>query len=131
MRPALPLPTARCKVCLRDCCENNPLSNVVSQTPVPAIPFPRNQYKQSIRSDRIGVKLQKLSSGILAAFKHHKRCRHKYMISGQWQGFSELQRLRLDGTVRLYVSDKDSEFVVIPESLDKGITEFHLPNGSM
>lgn len=53
------------------------------------------------------------------------------MISGQWQGFSELQRLRLDGTVRLYVSDKDGEFVVIPESLDKGITEFHLPNGSM
>lgn len=51
------------------------------------------------------------------------------MISGQWQGFSELQRLRLDGTVRLYVSDKDGEFVVIPESLDKGITEFHLPNG--
>ena len=37
-----------------------------------------------------------------------------------------IRRLIADGTIRLSVSDKGGEFVVMPQSLDREITEIHL-----
>ena len=53
------------------------------------------------------------------------------MSCSQWQGFKELRELTTNGTVRISVSDKGGEFVVMPQTLDREITERHLSDASI
>uniref|UniRef100_A0A7I4Z6L7 Reverse transcriptase domain-containing protein n=1 Tax=Haemonchus contortus TaxID=6289 RepID=A0A7I4Z6L7_HAECO len=77
------------------------------------------------------MKFRVLSSGVLEIFKRHGRERFSNMTNEQWDGLREVRKRVADGEIRLSVSDKGGEFVVLPCSLDREITELHLNDASV
>uniref|UniRef100_A0A7I4YDF6 Reverse transcriptase domain-containing protein n=1 Tax=Haemonchus contortus TaxID=6289 RepID=A0A7I4YDF6_HAECO len=53
------------------------------------------------------------------------------MTIAQWEGLREIRKRVADGEIRLSVSDKGGEFVVLPRSLDREITKLHLSDTSV
>ncbi|VDO20352.1 unnamed protein product [Haemonchus placei] len=53
------------------------------------------------------------------------------MTNDQWDGLREVRKRVADGKIRLSVSDKGGEFMVLPCSLDPEITELHLNDASV
>ena len=102
-----------------------------NQGVLPTLPFPRSFYKEPNPTPEVEVKMRILSTSVLAALNQHRRLRHTNMTHEQWQGFRELCELRSNGTIRISVSDKGGEFVVMPQSLDRAITELHLRDSSV
>uniref|UniRef100_A0A7I4Z2R7 Reverse transcriptase domain-containing protein n=1 Tax=Haemonchus contortus TaxID=6289 RepID=A0A7I4Z2R7_HAECO len=94
-------------------------------TPTP-IPFPRSFYKESDPFPEADIKFRILSTGVLNALNRFKCERRSNLTREQWEGFKEIRERIKRNEVRLSVSDKGGEFVVLPQSLDREITELHL-----
>ena len=47
------------------------------------------------------------------------------LTRGQWSGFREVRNLIADKNIRISVSDKGGDFVVMPQSLDREISQLH------
>ncbi|EYC07870.1 hypothetical protein Y032_0068g178 [Ancylostoma ceylanicum] len=93
---------------------------------LPPIPFPCSFYREPDPCPDVDIKFRILSSGILSVLNRNKgRCQSN-LTYDQWQGFREIREMINCGTIRLSVSDKGGEFVVMPQSLDREITELHL-----
>ncbi|XGW33958.1 hypothetical protein V3C99_018027 [Haemonchus contortus] len=95
------------------------------------IPFPCSFYKEPEPSPVQDVKFRVLSSGVLEIFRRHGRERFSNMTNAQWEGLREMRKRVAEGEIRLSVSDKGGEFVVLPRSLDREITELHLSDTSV
>uniref|UniRef100_A0A7I4YFD5 Reverse transcriptase domain-containing protein n=1 Tax=Haemonchus contortus TaxID=6289 RepID=A0A7I4YFD5_HAECO len=108
-----------------------------SQTPNPnrnlitSVPFPRNFYKEPPPVPEADVKFKILSAGVLTVLNQNRRLRSSNLTYKQRQGLKELRELRSNGTLRITVSDKGGEFVVMSQTLDRAITELHLSDSSV
>uniref|UniRef100_A0A7I4YGZ9 Unconventional myosin-Ie n=1 Tax=Haemonchus contortus TaxID=6289 RepID=A0A7I4YGZ9_HAECO len=94
-------------------------------TPTP-IPFPQSFYKESKPSPEADIKFRILSAGVLNALDKFKREKRSNLTREQWEGLKEIRERIKRNEVRLSVSDKGGEFVILPQSLDREITELHL-----
>ncbi|EYC41359.1 hypothetical protein Y032_0572g144 [Ancylostoma ceylanicum] len=92
---------------------------------LPTVPFPRSFYKEAEPFLPADIKLRVLSSGILEVLNTFKRVHHSNLSQEQWQGFKEVRSLIADNSIRLSVSDKGREFVVLTQTLDREIAELH------
>ncbi|XGW07455.1 hypothetical protein V3C99_010548, partial [Haemonchus contortus] len=101
------------------------------QSMLTPIPFPRSFYSEPQPSPVEDIKFRVLSSGVLEVFKRHTRERFANLTNAQWEGLREIRRRVADGEIRLSVSDKGGEFVVLPRSLDREITKLHLNDTSV
>ncbi|VDL72529.1 unnamed protein product [Nippostrongylus brasiliensis] len=119
------------QLCYRTPREGHPQTSVSVRTLLPPIPFPRTQYKQPEANTEIDGKMRVLSAGILRALDHHSRLRRNNLTCQQRQGLRELRDLTSSGGIRVSVSDKGGEFVVISQSLDREITHCHLRDESV
>ena len=78
------------------------------------------------------MKFRILSAGILNVLNENKSIRvTSNLTHAQWQGFKEIRDLTANGCLRISVSDKGGEFVVLPQTLDREITEHHLSDSSV
>ena len=106
--------------------ENTRNNALMSRRLVPNIPFPNTFYKEPQPVREVDVKFRILSAGILSAYSEAKRLKRWNLTRAQWLGFKEICDMTANGTVRVSVSDKGGEFVVIPRQLDSEITNLHL-----
>lgn len=110
--------------------EHSPQTTTNQRIPS-SVPFPQMFYKEPAPVPEVDVKLRILTSDILAVLRNHQRLNNNNLTYDQWKGFRELRELRSNGTIRISVSDKGGEFVIMPQSLDRGITELHLQDSSV
>ncbi|KAK6743042.1 hypothetical protein RB195_010355 [Necator americanus] len=96
--------------------ENTPQSTFLSRKLLPPVPFPRTFYKEPEPVREADVKFRIVSVGVLAAFNQHRNQRHRNLTKYQWQGFREVRELISNGTLRISVSDKGGEYVVMPSN---------------
>ncbi|EYC21254.1 hypothetical protein Y032_0020g81 [Ancylostoma ceylanicum] len=107
--------------------ENAPQSSAPEHKRLlPTVPFPRSFYKEAQPFPAADIKFRVLSSGILEVLNKFKRVHQSNLSQEHWQGFKEVRSLIANNSIRLSVSDKGGEFVVLPQSLDREITELHL-----
>ncbi|KAK6756922.1 hypothetical protein RB195_015007 [Necator americanus] len=111
--------------------ENTPQSTFVSRKLLPSVSFPRTFCKEPEPVREADVKFRIVSAGVLATFNQHRNQRHRNLTRHQWQGFREVRELTSNGTLRISVSDKGGEFVVMPQTLNREITERHLMDNSI
>ena len=97
---------------------------------LPPVPFPRTFYSEPSPVPEADIKFRTLSSGVLSVLNRFRRVRNNNLTREQWQGFREIRQLSCNGAIRISVSDKGGEFVVIPQPLDREITELHLRDTS-
>ena len=97
---------------------------------LPPIPFPRSFYRQPEPVREVDIKFRALSSGVLQVLSKFKQSRQTNLTLTQWQSFKELRELISAHSIRLSVSDKGGEFVVLPQELDRNITLAHLADRS-
>ncbi|EYC30712.1 hypothetical protein Y032_0004g1726 [Ancylostoma ceylanicum] len=118
---------------LRECKRASQLQipTALSTRPLPPIPFPRSFYKEPEPCADADIKFRILSSGVLSILAKNKRQRQSNLTFEQQQGFKEIRQLTSCGVIRLSVSDKGGEFVVMPQTLDREITEFHLTDATI
>ncbi|XGW05094.1 hypothetical protein V3C99_015904 [Haemonchus contortus] len=102
-----------------------------TESMLPPIPFPCSFYKEPEPSPLQDLKFRVLTSGVLEIFRRHTRERFSNMTNAQWEGLREIRKRVAEGEIRLSVSDKGGEFVVLPRSLDREITELHLSDASI
>ncbi|KAK6750258.1 hypothetical protein RB195_002320 [Necator americanus] len=98
----------------------------ISRRALPPTPFPRNFYKEPEPARETDTKFRILLSGVLSAYNHHRRLTLNNLTREQWQGLKEIREMTTRGDIRLSVSDKGGEFVVMPQALDREITNLHL-----
>ncbi|XGW35820.1 hypothetical protein V3C99_019196 [Haemonchus contortus] len=98
---------------------------------IASVPFPRNFYKEPSPVPEADVKFKILSSGVLTVLNRNRRLQNTNLTCKQRQGLRELRELRSNGTLRISVSDKGGEFVVMSQTLDRAITELHLSDSSV
>ena len=103
----------------------------MSTRPLPFVPFPQSFYKEPEPVRDVDIKFKILLTGVLTAYTHHKRYTHSNLTREQWQGFAEVREMTKNGAIRLSVSDKGGEFVVMPQVLDRKITEAHLQDTTL
>ncbi|EYB99906.1 hypothetical protein Y032_0119g833 [Ancylostoma ceylanicum] len=77
------------------------------------------------------VKFRTLASGVLNILNENRKARKSNLTKEQWQGFRGIRELTSNGEIRLSVSDKGREFVVMPQTLDREITEHHLADSTL
>ncbi|EYB87792.1 hypothetical protein Y032_0257g404 [Ancylostoma ceylanicum] len=111
--------------------ENEPQPTQLSTRPLPLVPFPQRFYKEPEPVRDVDTKFKILLTGVLNAYTHHRRFTHSNLTREQWEGFAEVRELTKNGAIRLSVSDKGGEFVVIPQVLDREITELHLQDTTL
>ncbi|EYB84864.1 hypothetical protein Y032_0308g2042 [Ancylostoma ceylanicum] len=107
------------------------LPRTLSRRLLPPIPFPRSFYKEPDPSPEVDIKFRILSSGILSVLNENRRRCSSNLTYDQWRGFREMRELINSGEIRLSVSDKGGEFVVMSQELDRRITELHLADTSI
>ncbi|EYB97674.1 hypothetical protein Y032_0138g2050 [Ancylostoma ceylanicum] len=93
---------------------------------LPAVPFPRSFYKEPEPVREVEIKFRILGSGVLEVLNKFKHHHYTNLSRDQLQGFKELRELISNSSIRLSVSDKGGEFVVMPQELDRRITSAHL-----
>ncbi|EYC36046.1 hypothetical protein Y032_0940g3141 [Ancylostoma ceylanicum] len=77
------------------------------------------------------IKFRILASGVLEILNKYKRRRYCNMTREQWERFRQLREMTDDGSIRVTVSDKGGEFVIIPQALDREITDLHLSDATI
>ncbi|EYC04498.1 hypothetical protein Y032_0087g2047 [Ancylostoma ceylanicum] len=98
----------------------------------PKIPFPQRYLKQHSPNFEADAKFR-----IFATDVHNVLCRYKNkkftsnLTPAQKEGIREVRNLVTSGRVRVCVSDKGGEFVILPQELDKAITDLHLQDETL
>ncbi|EYC36247.1 hypothetical protein Y032_0917g3034 [Ancylostoma ceylanicum] len=99
--------------------ESAPQSSVAdTRRLLPTVPFPRSFYKEPEPFLAADIKFRVLCAGILEVLNRFKRFHQSNLSREHWQGFKEVRNLIADNSIRLSVSDKGGEFVVLPQTLD-------------
>ena len=94
---------------------------------LPKPPFPRTFFKQQQPDNEIDSKFRLFSDELLHILNCYRRKKFSSNLSQQQKlGFRQIRELIKSKSIRLSVSDKGGEFVVIPRQLDIEITERHL-----
>ncbi|EYC01226.1 hypothetical protein Y032_0109g132 [Ancylostoma ceylanicum] len=107
--------------------ENIPQSSALdNKRLLPTVPFPLPSYKEGEPYLAADIKFRVLSSGILEVSNKFKHSYQSNLSREQWLGFEGVRDLIANNYIRLSVSDKGGEFVVLPQTLDRKITELHL-----
>ncbi|EYC39092.1 hypothetical protein Y032_0677g1444 [Ancylostoma ceylanicum] len=111
--------------------DNGTTPNAFSRRTLPNIPFPFSFYKEPEPCLEADVKFRILASGVLNILNENRKTRQSNLTKEQWQGFKEIRELTSSGEIRHSVSDKGGEFVVMPKTLDRDITEHHLADSTL
>ncbi|EYC09832.1 hypothetical protein Y032_0059g3073 [Ancylostoma ceylanicum] len=77
------------------------------------------------------IKFRILASGVLEVLNKYKRRQYCNMTREQWQGLRQLREMTDNGSIRVTVSDKGGEFVIIPQAPDREITDLHLRDATI
>ncbi|EYC05911.1 hypothetical protein Y032_0079g1253 [Ancylostoma ceylanicum] len=93
---------------------------------LPSVPFPSPFYREPDPCTEADVKFRIFSSDVFSIFNENRRTYQSSLTSEQRRGFKKLRESIANGNIRLSVSDNGWEFVVMPQSLDRAITENHL-----
>uniref|UniRef100_A0A7I4Y5W9 Reverse transcriptase domain-containing protein n=1 Tax=Haemonchus contortus TaxID=6289 RepID=A0A7I4Y5W9_HAECO len=98
----------------------------------PALPFPSSFYKPQEADVAMDTKFQLFATSVYRVVRQHAEKRSISNLSAsQKRGLKELRDCVKAGKIRLSISDKGGEFVVIPQELDKAITKLHLSDESL
>ncbi|XGW23140.1 hypothetical protein V3C99_005411 [Haemonchus contortus] len=98
----------------------------------PVLPFPCTFYRPQEPHAVVDTKFRLLAESVYRVVRQYVNKRTAFNLTpSQRQGFKELRNRLEAGEIRLSVSDKGGEFVVIPQELDKAITQLHLQDKSL
>ncbi|EYB94787.1 hypothetical protein Y032_0167g129 [Ancylostoma ceylanicum] len=106
--------------------DNRTIPNALSRRTLPHIPFPSSFYQEPEPCREADVTFRILASGVLNILNENRKPRQSSLTRAQWQCFRGIRKLTSNGEIPLSVSDKGGEFVVIPQTVDREITEYHL-----
>ena len=99
---------------------------------LPPTPFPRLFFKQEKPNEEIDYTFRLFSNEILHILGRYQWKKQVCNLTReQKRGIRQVRELINSRTVRLSVSDKGGEFVVIPHQLDIAITERYLNDTSL
>uniref|UniRef100_A0A7I4XWM4 Reverse transcriptase domain-containing protein n=1 Tax=Haemonchus contortus TaxID=6289 RepID=A0A7I4XWM4_HAECO len=98
----------------------------------PAIPFPSLYFRPQDPNPTVDVKFRLFATSVYEILRRniHRRPTSN-LTASQKRGLNELIDLVNSKTIKISVSDKGGEFVVMPRSLDIAITESHLQDVSL
>ena len=102
-----------------------------ARTLLPSAPFPRSFYKEPEPTPLADGKFRILTAGILEVLNRFKNDRRSNLTTEQWQGFKEVRDLIGIKSIRISISDKGGDFVVMPQTLDREIAQLHLSDSSV
>uniref|UniRef100_A0A7I4Y0P3 Reverse transcriptase domain-containing protein n=1 Tax=Haemonchus contortus TaxID=6289 RepID=A0A7I4Y0P3_HAECO len=98
----------------------------------PVLPFPCAYYKPQEPHAVVNTKFRLLATSVYRVVRQFVDRHPGFNLTPlQRQGFKELRNRIEAGEIRLSVSDKGGEFVVIPQVLDKAITQLHLQDKTL
>ena len=99
---------------------------------LPPSPFPRAFFRQQDPNSEVDNKFRVFSDETLRILNHYRTKKFCSNLSAvQKCGMQQVKELISSKTIRLSISDKGGEFVVIPRQLDVAITEKHLQDVSL
>ncbi|KAJ1369671.1 hypothetical protein KIN20_031184 [Parelaphostrongylus tenuis] len=102
------------------------------QVEAPKPPFPQPFYRQQDPNEEVNRKFRKFADETLRTLTHYRTKRFQSNLTElQKRGMKEVRELIREGRIRLLVSDKGGESVVIPLQLDIAITNNHLEDASL
>ncbi|CAJ0596319.1 unnamed protein product [Cylicocyclus nassatus] len=110
---------------------NSNAQEVRAEHPLPCVPFPSTFYREPQPVPEADVKFRILSSNVLTAYTQPKPCCRTNLTYSEMLGYKEVRDLIRSEKVRISVSDKGGEFVIMPQELDREITELHLNDKSV
>uniref|UniRef100_A0A7I4Z1G1 Reverse transcriptase domain-containing protein n=1 Tax=Haemonchus contortus TaxID=6289 RepID=A0A7I4Z1G1_HAECO len=98
----------------------------------PAIPFPSQYFRPQDPNPTVDMKFRLSATSVYEILRRniHRRSTSN-LTASQKRGLNELIDLVNSKTIKISVSDKGGEFVVMPRSLDIAITESHLQDLSL
>ncbi|KAK6735385.1 hypothetical protein RB195_018537 [Necator americanus] len=105
-------------------------SNINANFPV--VPFPAMIFKPQDPHPRVDAKFRLFTTSVFSILKRFSR---KHPISNltpmQRSGLREIRELSTRGEIKVTISDKGGEFVVISRELDMAITRKHLDDATL
>ncbi|KAK6737672.1 hypothetical protein RB195_020029 [Necator americanus] len=98
----------------------------------PPIPFPTLLYKPQEANSVVDTKFRLFATSVFSILSRysHKRA-FENLTPTQRKGLCELRDICAEGKIKISVSDKGGEFVVISSELDRAITKLHLTDDSL
>ncbi|EYC34644.1 hypothetical protein Y032_0001g72 [Ancylostoma ceylanicum] len=98
----------------------------------PTIPFPPTFFKQQRSNFKVDVPFRLFADEVLKVLNRFRYMRTPSNLTYEMRGGIKAIRELVDSAkIRLSISDKGGEFVVIPRKLDKAITKLHLRDDSL
>ncbi|XGW16426.1 hypothetical protein V3C99_001696, partial [Haemonchus contortus] len=98
----------------------------------PAIPFSPLFFRPQDPNPTVDVKFRLFATSVFSILRRHSHRPPVPNISAaQKRGLAELQDLSNSKSIKISVSDKGGEFVVMPRGLDAAITQAHLGDGTL
>ncbi|WKY02527.1 hypothetical protein Q1695_016084 [Nippostrongylus brasiliensis] len=99
---------------------------------IPTPPFPGSFLSTQPPNRSIDAKFRILATSLLTVVQRGmKKNIIPNLTPGQRRGLKEIKELVSRGALKVGVSDKGGEFVVLPQEMDKTITALHLQNNSV
>ncbi|EYB83018.1 hypothetical protein Y032_0345g3120 [Ancylostoma ceylanicum] len=104
----------------------------VSETAFPAMPFPRTLFKPQDPCPLVDTKFRVFATSLFSILSRYSNKRAPSNLTPtQRLGLREIRDLCARGEIKISVSDKGGEFVVISRELDMAITEHHLEDATV
>ncbi|KAK6749016.1 hypothetical protein RB195_001558 [Necator americanus] len=107
-------------------------NRIAEQVSLPSIPFPRMMYKPPEPNPTVDNKFRVFATSVYSVLERFSRKHVNFNLTvAQRRGQREIRNLITAGEIKVSVSDKGGEFVVLSRELDKAITRQHLEDDSL
>ncbi|KAK6740943.1 hypothetical protein RB195_009036 [Necator americanus] len=107
-------------------------NRIAEQVSLPSIPFPRMMYKPPEPNPTVDNKFRVFATSVYSVLERFSRKHVNFNLTvAQRRGLREIRNLITAGEIKVSVSDKGGEFVVLSRELDKAITRQHLEDDSL
>ncbi|EYC18662.1 hypothetical protein Y032_0026g1298 [Ancylostoma ceylanicum] len=101
-------------------------------TRLPALPFPSMFFKPQEPNSHVDSAFRLFTTSVFATINQflHKRPTQN-LTPAQIRGLKEIRDLTSSGAIKISISDKGGEFVVMPKELERKITRLHLQDETL
>ncbi|EYC27489.1 hypothetical protein Y032_0009g757 [Ancylostoma ceylanicum] len=108
------------------------ISTLQQSNTIPAPPFPRMFHSRQEPNDDVDSRFRLFATDLFHTLSRFNRVTHRSnLTNSQKCGIREIRELIATQSIRLSISDKGGDFVVIPRALDRAITEQHLSDATL
>lgn len=108
---------------------------VASNTAIPPPPFPATYVGPQEPNPAVDTKFRIFATSLLTVLRRSAGqsylSRASNLTAAERNGLREIRELAKSGAIRVTVSDKGGEFVVLPQELDRAITRLHLQDNTI